>query len=115
MKNAIKTRCVGGSLGATFSLAIDSTKVSSGMEVSTQYKSIIGRAHSNHDISVTGLSLDEIKDILQQKGDFSNGEMATEVKVCIMSFQMVPQVYLHSRSFVLSHSQIMSALNSQIK
>ncbi len=87
MKNAIENRCVGGSLGATFSLAIDATQVVSAKEVSTQYKSILGAVN---DISVTGLSLDKTQDILQQKSDFSNVEIATEVKVCIMLFHMVP-------------------------
>ena len=50
----------------------------------------MGGAYPQHAIDVSELSTDEIKSRLKTCNDGKCGEKATEIKICVISFQQTP-------------------------
>ena len=78
-----------------FSLAINTTKLPQLLEVSHRYKSIIGGEFPNHMIEIEGKTKGQINLLLDgiSRNDQDNNILgkinnATEVKVCVISFQL---------------------------
>ena len=91
MEQAVKRRLVRGTAPSAFSLAIDATKVSEVLEISTSYKSILGGAFPHHNISTVDLTVANIQAILSKKSSAPvTVEIASEVKVGIMVFANPP-------------------------
>lgn len=86
MEEAIKRRKQEGQAVSAFSLAIDATKVSGVLDISTAYKAIHGGAYPNHNISTIDLTTDNIKQILNKKSaaGVTSVVVADEIKVGIM-------------------------------
>ena len=77
---AIKSRGNPGHGGVVvFSIAIDATKVSNGLETLYRYKELIGRPYLDHFVSIEGLYSEEIEAFL--KGD----KLSSEAKTAVIS------------------------------
>jgi len=91
MEEAIMRRTVTGVKTSAFSLAIDATKVSGVLDISTSYKSIHGGAYPNHNTSTFELSSADIKSIVNRSSSARvKVEIAEEVKVGIIVFAKSP-------------------------
>jgi len=86
MVNAAKDRAVDGS-PVTFSLAIDATKVAKVCEISSAYQALVGGGYPNHNVNIAGMDSDDVKSILNGTSKSTKIDLATEVKVAVMSFQ----------------------------
>lgn len=85
MAMAIKRRTSPDGQVPSFGLAIDATKVSQVIEVSSEHKAIFGAEHPNEVIDIGGLSKDDVRKILDGKStEYGKLTPATEIKVCIM-------------------------------
>ncbi len=91
MEAAIKQRIIHGVTPA-FSIAIDATKVSGVLDISTLYKSIHGGAYPHHNISTVDVTSKRIEKILDQNppAGVLAVEIANKVKVGIMIFAKSP-------------------------
>ena len=78
----------------TFSLAIDSTKVSSVLEVSHGHNAIFGGELPSHIIDISGNTKEGVRDILDGKSDeYGKVNLATEIKVCSICFVIIISCY----------------------
>ena len=66
MLEAIRRRQVNGQRQAV-SLSIDATKFSQVIDISTEFRAIMGVVYPNHMLSISYMTTDEIKDILYNK------------------------------------------------
>ena len=80
----------------SFSLAIDATKVPELLELSSEYKAVIGAEYPNHLIDISSLNKDEVNAIVQNKpqgdgkkkcGSQLKKTPATEIKIAMLTFQ----------------------------
>jgi hypothetical protein len=93
MSDAINKRLVAKQTTSTtsFSIAIDATKVSQLLEISTAFKAIMGGAHPHHMILTIDLDSPTIKNILDHREYLDEViDIASEVKVAFMVFQKPP-------------------------
>ena len=93
MSDAINKRLVAKQTTSrtTFSIAIDATKVSQLLEISTAFKAIMGGSHPHHMISTIDLDSPTIKNILDRREYLDKVvDIASEVKVAFMVFQKPP-------------------------
>lgn len=97
---AIKRRTSPDGHVPSFGLAIDATKVSQVIEVSSGHKAIFGVEYPNEMIDIVGLSKDKVREILDgESTEFGTHTPASEIKVCIMCCMFV--LYLHNMLAVL--------------
>jgi hypothetical protein len=93
MSDAINKRLVAKQTTSTtsFSIAINATKVSQLLEISTTFKAIMGGVHPHHMISTIDLDLPTIKNILDCREYLDEViDIASEVKVTFVVFQKPP-------------------------
>ena len=70
-----------------FSVAIDATKVPELISVSARYKALVGRSAPNHFINIRdGTTADELQKLIES----NKKDLASEVKVAVVTFQSVP-------------------------
>ena len=94
MTTAIKRRTSPDGLVPSFGLAIDATKVSQVIEVSSGHKAIFGAEHPNDVIDIGGLSKDDVCKILDGKSkEYGKLTPATEIKVCAMCCTCVVWIF----------------------
>ena len=97
---AIKRRTSPDGHVPSFGLAIDATKVSQVIEVSSGHKAIFGVEYPNEMIDIVGLSKDKVREILDgESTEHGTRTPASEIKVCIMCCMFV--LYLHNMLAVL--------------
>ena len=73
------------------SLAVDATKLAQALQVDSSSQTIVGGCFPLHRIDISSLSSDEVKSILNQSSSTYPLNLASEIKVGVLSFQKQPK------------------------
>ena len=71
-------------------IRIDATALIKAFQVSQSSGSIVGGCHPHHSIELEAMTSEQVQDLLKECVDGRYGDMAAEIKVCVISIQNTP-------------------------